>query len=300
MPGSLQNRFTGHEEMPPPTVWNKISGRLDEEFSSSDSALSARMEKVSMPPPAAAFNNILSELRTTVDVPVQEPAKVIPIFYKRLAIAVILAAVMAVGAMYLFTGSNVKSTFTRPVSVTAGKKTVPAEDSSQPLLQQPVASTDANVKEKILIASNQRSPSSQLSERNNSNDDQDYLTAELTESHSTPLEPVNALQPISVSAPLIRDSRGNIIMDLRLLTKPGQPYVTVTGPNGNQTRISNKFLNCLSYINGNNNSAEMDDAANECKEKFAEWRNKLLSEAAFIPAANNFFDIFELKEMIQD
>lgn len=301
MPGSLQNRFSGHEEMPPPDAWSKISGRLDEEFSSADAILSARMENLTIAPPPVAINHILEVLHATDIEPAQPPAKVFPIIYKRFAIAVILAAVVAVGVMYIFSGRNAKSPFTKPANVAVTPKPVTSEDPSQPTSQkQPAAENDTNLNSKTLIASNQHTSHAPANERKKVYAGQDYSPPDLPESHSIPFEPVNALQPISVSAPLIRDSHGNIIMDLRLITKPGQPYVTVTGPNGNQTRISNKFLNCLSYINGNNSSGEMDDAANDCKEKFAEWRNKLLSEAAFIPAANNFFDIFELKEMIQD
>jgi hypothetical protein len=87
-------------------------------------------------------------------------------------------------------------------------------------------------------------------------------------------------------------------MDLSVITRPGNPYITVTGPNGSQTRISNKFLPCLSYLN--NDHGIYNPEGMQWKERFQEWRNKLLSEGSFVPSASNFFDIFELKEMIQD
>ncbi len=107
-------------------------------------------------------------------------------------------------------------------------------------------------------------------------------------------------QPVSIPARLIRDANGNVIMDLNLITTPDAPYITVTGPNGSQTRISSKFLGFLRYLNGD----AQDDAANYdeiiWKEKFNSWREKLLNENSFIPAANNFFDIFEMKDIIQE
>jgi hypothetical protein len=89
-------------------------------------------------------------------------------------------------------------------------------------------------------------------------------------------------------------------MDLSVISKPNDPYITVTSPSGLQTRISNKFLHCLSYLNGNSSSSGISYEGQEWKTRFEEWRNKLLSEGAFVPAANNFFDIFELKALIEE
>jgi hypothetical protein len=72
----------------------------------------------------------------------------------------------------------------------------------------------------------------------------------------------------------------------------------VTGPNGKQTRISSKFLSCLGYINSR--SSENDARGSRCISKFDEWRERLIAEPGFIPTANNFFDIFELKDLVQD
>ncbi len=111
---------------------------------------------------------------------------------------------------------------------------------------------------------------------------------------------VSASQRISIAAPPIRDASGKIIMDINVISSPHDPYIKVTSPNGNQTKISNKFLHCLSYLNGDFSSTEINYEGRQWKTRFQEWRDKLLNEAAFIPAANNFFDIFELKEMIQE
>jgi len=44
----------------------------------------------------------------------------------------------------------------------------------------------------------------------------------------------------------------------------------------------------------------MDSRGIHCKTQFEEWRNRILEQPAFIPTANNFFDIFELKDLIQE
>lgn len=106
--------------------------------------------------------------------------------------------------------------------------------------------------------------------------------------------------PVTVSAPPIRDEEGNLIMDIQVISDPGQPYIVVTSPNGDQTRISRKFLHYLSYLNGDYSYADMNSEGQQWKTRFEEWRNELLKEASFIPTANNFFDIFQLKELIED
>jgi hypothetical protein len=204
--------------------------------------------------------------------------------------------------MYLFTGDREKVPFNK-ASNKEIVKTLP--EKPKPVLENPAEarpSENDTSAEKALIADNKLRRSASGSSR------KVYAQPPSYENNSLPdieqadmkeLQPVSALQPISVSAPLLRDKRGNIIMDLGLISNPREPYIVVTGPNGKQTKISNKFLKCLSYINGSS-SADTDLEGMECKSRFEEWRNKLLSEAAFIPTANNFFDIFEMKEMIQD
>jgi hypothetical protein len=114
------------------------------------------------------------------------------------------------------------------------------------------------------------------------------------------LTTVSALQPVSISAPPIRDNKGNLILDMASISHPNDQYIVVTGPNGKQTRLSSKFLSCLGYMNTGSASSGLDARALRCKLQFEEWRNRLLSESAFIPTANNFFDIFELKDMLQE
>lgn len=302
MPGSLQHRLQRHEEMPPPTAWSNISKRLDEEFQQTDHSVSIKLEEVYIAPPAAVWNSIVSELE--VDAPETiTPTKKIPLF-SRLAAAAVIAAVLAVGAMYFFTGNNGNESFTTtPATSKMNNEPVVDDSADTPSPRSALPATDSGIRERVMIASNQsrRTLTSRRSQVAPNNQDlaADVGSRDIEEAPVSSLEPVRSLNPISVSAPPIRDDNGNIIMDLSLISEPGNPYITVTGPNGDQTRISNKFLHCLSYINGNFNGAEMSGDAMDCKTRFEKWRKKLLSDAAFIPTANNFFDIFELKEMIQ-
>lgn len=300
MPGSLKNKLLRHEIMPPPSAWNSISRRLDEEFSTSDSSLSSKLDNTSLPPPPFVWENISAGLNE----PAEKPEKVIRFSFRRLAIAAVITGAIAVGALYFFTDkkSNINSTFSPPNDL--AEKSDDRRNDANASVNPPVRNheSDTGSEEKVLLATNAPKHGYTRKKVNHSlsGNRKEYISSDMEEADMSPLQTVSALPPIAVSAPPLRDAKGNIIMDLSLISEPNQPYITITGPNGNQTRISNKFLNCLSFINGNIKVSDMDADAIECKTRFEEWRKKILSEAAFIPAANNFFDIFELKEMIQD
>lgn len=118
------------------------------------------------------------------------------------------------------------------------------------------------------------------------------------------IHPVISKEAPNVAARPIRDSKGNIVLDKELIFTPDNNYIVVTGPNGEQTRISSKFLPMLSSLNG---STEGQDYftffLNEnsiWKLRFDQWRNKMLSQPSFIPTATNLVDLLELKDILQE
>ena len=107
-----------------------------------------------------------------------------------------------------------------------------------------------------------------------------------------------------MEAPPIRDANGNIILDTELIFAPDNNYIVVTGPNGEQTRISSKFLPLLSSMNGNIESMDYFqfflNENNIWKLRFNEWRDRMLRQATIIPTATNLLDIIQLKEFLQE
>lgn len=84
----------------------------------------------------------------------------------------------------------------------------------------------------------------------------------------------------------------------------GDNYISVTGPNGQQTKISSKFVNVLLYMNNDSNIEQFEGYFSKTfleslvwKSKFQDWRNKIL-QTSLIPSADNFMDILELKDLI--
>ena len=114
---------------------------------------------------------------------------------------------------------------------------------------------------------------------------------------------VASAEKIFIPTQPIRDQQGRIIMDEKLISAPDVNYVTVTSPNGEQTKISKKFLHALSYMNAGSDDETFGIALQESelwKWLFDQWRQKLLTQPSFIPSTTNFLDIMELKEILHE
>lgn len=74
-------------------------------------------------------------------------------------------------------------------------------------------------------------------------------------------------------------------------------YLMVIAPNGQVTRLSPKLTDGIYFLNIDEDlKAHPDKAA--WKNRFGEWRARI-RRSTFIPASSNFFDIVELKELIE-
>jgi hypothetical protein len=294
MSGSFQQKLQRHEETPPPTVWNKIAKQLDEEFLPSDSRLSSTLESASIDPPEAAWLNIASALHP------EKTGRLVAFPFKRIAVAAIVTGILVIGALFFFNnGTPDDSPRKTQMAVVPAQ---PAPDSSD-IATAPLPDVQGNTRSsKIRVASPPVVRHAAYHPRVAVRQAVTKPTfASFAGEASLPtLQPQPTLPSITVSAPPIKDESGHIIMDLKLITEPDEQYITVTSPSGDQTRISNKFINCLSYINGNASAADIDARGAACQAQFDRWRKKLLSEAAFIPTASNFLDIFEFRDLIQD
>jgi hypothetical protein len=297
MPGSFKNKLLQYETVPPVSAWNRISTILDDEYISSDSVISSAIEKVEVYPPSDSWTEIESFLDGERKYP--RPALVIPLFYKQLAIAILLASVITFAAMNLFPGVKINKSSEMATIIknnaaikTVGSGILPVPSPAAEIAAKPInpdleriVGTRPSIyaRRAVLVTASQPEPQENINQVYFSN-----------------LQTVKADQPVNISAPSIRDAGGNIIMDVKLLSKLNDPYIIITCPNGSQTKISNKFLKCLSYLNGDLSADDTDYDGILWKEKFKSWRDKLLNENSFIPSTSNFFDIFVMKDMIQE
>lgn len=301
MEGSLQNKLQQFEIAPPPAVWEQIAASLDQEFSAADSMIAGKLENAEVVPPAAIWTQINEQLSAE---PMERPTvKVVSRRFIRIAVAAAITGLIALGLVYLLNDNNAGADTQIVNNVPQKQEPVASIPNENKNTEQPAITRTKPDNPRNASASFKAKP-----RRNETNEQiEPVMPSEGADAVVSPeqaplyeLTTVSALQPVSISAPPIRDNKGNLILDIASISHPNDQYIVVTGPNGKQTRLSSKFLSCLGYMNTASASTELDPRALRCNLQFEEWRNRLLSEPAFIPTANNFFDIFELKDMLQE
>jgi len=317
---TVRNKLLAYQEPPPGQTWSMIYKKMQEEYAASDAHLSQRISQTAIAPPAPAWEMIAAAIDSPVEKMPSKPAKVIPIYYKRLAAAVIAAVLVGLSALYLFNTDQQNEQFSQRSAIPADKKNGTDSEAAQSESQL-FRGTDSMPDSGEIIPGLDTASKSHTISDFPINDSRPVSTRTIKEftrhkSEVDNVEQVNTIEALyadmpttqlkenraalSVSAPPLRDGNGNIIMDLSLISSPGSRHIVVTGPNGVQTRISKKFVHWLSYLNRTASSCDNDMVGLAWQTRFEEWRNQLLQEAAFIPSANNFLDILELKEMIRD
>lgn len=303
MSANVQHILLNLEAAPPPGVWDTISARLDTEFDAGEIKIAARLYDWETPPPSAAWDHIALALQLT-PAPQEAPAKVIRLPFRKVAIA---AAVLAIVGFLTWNFLN-----SAPDNTIVQRTLVPTTDNNntdndvqvQPSLPAIDASirgrrrTTINVARRVNAAETLRADyvSNTMPEADPMDDirhaEIDGLRAQITTLRN------------GIKAPLIKDASGNVIMDKSLIISRDNNYIIITCPNGEQTRISAKFLPVLTDLNATTDPAEYFDAVirenNVWKSRFSQWRAKLMQQASFAPTANNFLDILALKELIEE
>lgn len=295
MSSDLQYKLLNLEVSPPADSWEHIAALLDEEFDVAETKLSQKLTDIEIASPQNSWTVIAAELWKEVT-----PSRVTPFNIKKAVAAAIVIGFGALLFFYMFP-SKMGNDLTKTEIVPEIPGSVPENNLREqiPVVapRQPIASSA--VISRVKQNPNNRSGIVSTASFMEENDADENIR------HAAPdnLLAVNSKTQFSIPNEPILDRQGNIIMDEKLVTLPNSNYVTVTSPNGEQTKISKKFLRALSYMNASNDSEERDIIIRESalwKWLFQEWRNKILSEPSFIPSATNFLDIMELKEILQD
>jgi hypothetical protein len=306
MSANVQHILLNLEAAPPPGAWDTISTRLNTEFDASESKIAEKLYDWETPPPSAAWGHIALALQIT-PAPQEAPAKVIRLPFRKVAIA---AAVLAIVGFLTWNFLNSAPDNTNIVQRTQ-EPTTPDNNTTtnndlpvQPSLPAIDASIGGRRRATINVA--RRVNATQALNAN-------YVSSTMPE-----IDPMDDIQYAEVDglraqvitarngikAPLIKDASGNVIMDKSLIITRDNNYIIITCPNGEQTRISAKFLPVLTDLNAATDPAEYFDAVirenNIWKSRFSQWRSKLMQQASFAPTANNFLDILALKELIEE
>lgn len=310
MTADLRHTLTNLEVTPPTGAWNAIASLLDKEFDAAEIKVSEKITDFEMAPPSDAWANIEAAIVANPEEVESAPAIYIRKSFRKWAAVAAAVLVIALGGWYFL---NNKTITEDAVSAVPQKKTEEQTTIPGPKVTVPEAATvTAQVDERplprrsgTLIAATNRVNVSQASFAFNESDHVDMPAPEDIPHAGLPhIRAVNAAFTPNVEAPLIRDANGNIILDKELIFSSDNNYIVVTGPNGEQTRISSKFLPLLSSLNGGLESMDYFqfflNENNIWKLRFNEWRDRVLRQANFIPTATNLLDLLELKEILQE
>ena len=262
-------------EIPPPAAaWENIAAELNK---LPDNNFIRKLSQASVAPPAEVWNKLVSVLDG------RKPARLFALNSSRVKwiAAALITGLIVLSASYLFrSGRNMPSSIAKKEGSAAG-------DTSQqhiPLIQQkkdsqaaePITELAQNVEQFILKKKAGGIPGKRT-------DHVRYATIENAENVLPTDNNIAAGNPVNANVP---SSAGSFI--------PAPDYFVVTAPNGQRVRISSKFSDAVNSLFAGDNSD------NSWKTRFDSWKSKLMSNPSFIPAAGNFLDIVELKDLLKE
>ena len=304
MASNVQQFLNNLEITPPPGAWHTIAARLETEFDVSATAVAEKLQDAAIMPPVAAWEAIAAALpEAAVDQP-----KVVRLPYRRVRM---LAAAVVIGLVGLTAWyfMNYTDTPAGAAAVQQQQATTPAidnktaPDNSASSITPAIEQLQEQLAQETPVPATRYASQSAPQQRTYFKYDDQPMATNAGMPGEEGIQFTSSTMP-SVEAPLIRDANGQIILDKRLITSADKNYITITGPNGEQTRISAKFLDIISSLNADAEPSDYFDFMmhenNLWKARFHEWRSKLMNQASFVPTATNFLDILELKELLQE
>ena len=303
MSANIQHILLNLEVAPPPGMWDTISARLDAEFDARDVKIAEKLYDWETPPPSTAWDKIAIALQ--MEPAVQEaPARVIRLPFRKLAVA---AAVMAIVGFLTWnflnraSGDGIVQDNQPSVSANIGGNDDSRAEPSLPAID---ASINGRRRSAINVARRVNASTLLRADYTRNTLPQEDPLDDIRYAEVDGLRAQATTSRNGIKAPLIKDANGNIIMDKSLIVSRDNNYIIITCPNGEQTRLSTKFLPVLTDLNDATNPAEYFDAVirenDVWKSRFSQWRYKLMQQASFAPTATNFLDIMALKDLIEE
>lgn len=299
------------EVAPPEGLWNQLSARLDTEFNQAEQRIAHKLDVSSIEPPPGLWSSIAENLPLPFEtetseetVPARKPARVISVPLWKVAVAAAVFIILSYGGWYLFrtpagslTAGDPPSagTTSNPLQAQSGK--MPSSSGTTLNMPPAIAQQITRRKTAPLPVNQQRNNTASTTTTDNNISVAEVEQPDLPSTDPGTMRAQDVVHEANIPSKAIRDASGKMVMDMNLITTPGNNYVTVTAPNGEQTRMSRKFLPVLTFLN---TGADNGQFSTGLKQKIQELRNQLLQQASFVPSATNFLDIMELKELLQD
>jgi hypothetical protein len=297
---------------PPPGVWTGIAAQLNSELKADEASVAKKMYDLLVMPPASVWKKIAAQLPQQHT---KKEGRLITLHSRKAIAAAAAMVILTVGAWYFLDKTNSVDNNTAARQSTT---TTPAGNHSTTHTRTPAADTEIGERPAEQIDQLNSKPLAALS------GEETNLFNRYANRHGARRTAFYDYQPISTSyagvdedhaieftdgnmpnveAPLIRDANGQLILDKKLVA-PDECYITVTSPNGEQTRISSKFLHIISTINQEAEPQDYFDFMMQenslWKIRFSEWKEKFLNQASLVPTPTSFTDILELKDLLME
>lgn len=293
MSEDLKYKLYDYEVAPPPEVCDSL--RLELIEINELLLVSQKLYDFEVNPPDTSWQVIVADLNQVSAQPHQAPVKKLN---KRVITMVAAAAVLGVillGSLYLVNNISSKSRFSGIQPDSPGNN---QNKTSKPLTVLPQSKRDNSISQQMNASISDNIINKQ---KNKLSKDTDKIL------RNTIIKNVRSFGSelgIIIKPKPIRNERGYIIQNLNLMNLGGNDYISITGPNGQQTKISAKFLNVLLYMNDDSNIEQFEGYFSKTfmesliwKSRFKEWRNKLI-QTSIIPSPDNFMDILAFKDLI--
>ena len=287
----LANRFLNYEVIPPAGAWQLIANKLT--VGSEQASLAERLQGYEVPAPNDAWINISAALQT----PGVKTRRGRTVPFKTIVLRLSAAAAIGfifIGCFYYFSTSSFNKNRVNRVAANPVITPVPYKPSLKNLIRQSVPP------QSLAILTKAKAVFSGKRKKNFVKEESRILRNAVVNN----ILYADTILSVMVSTKLIRNENGTVIQNISLLNNGDDKYINVTSPNGEQTKISSKFLHALVYLRDSNYldnfQGSLDQSFLESlvwKIKFESWRKKLL-ETPFIPSSYNYLDIFQLKELI--
>lgn len=306
MEPTIQHKLANLEMAPPQGTWELLSARLDAEYDQPEILLAQKLNDTALTPPAGAWAAIAAGLPAEEFSPVpekKEPAKIFSIPVRKIAVAVAALVVISFATWIFFPPAAQDASEIQSNGPQAGTQAetprVPSGSPNAFTTPPAIAQQQPPAISRPLPVNNNKAARSENADENEtiSADNPDIEQPDLPSADPKLVRAQDVVPQASIPNRPYRDASGKVVMDMNLLTTPGNQYVTVTAPNGEQTRISRKFLPVLTFVNTGADNGQFNSTL---KQKIQDLRKQLLQQASFVPSATNFLDIMELKELLQD
>ncbi len=325
----LHNRFLDLEVEVPQDLWNTVSTMLPatSEANLVEYNLGQELHKLTEIPPVGVWESIVAQLDsevklTNTNVPVppvgENGAKVISMFsvFKRVAIAASIVGVLATGYFAMFKSNGTEIAKIEPSINTDTFNKI----TTNPTQQLPVISSNQDVatvdepknNNPVLIPTvqNPKKESTGKTNRNN-NIEVPQVRNEEVASNNPRRENVEKLSNALELNPTNSNTSNVVAMNQNgVVADPvdyiGSGYITTTGPNGQQVRVSSKLANYINYFNAPETGSKVPrepidiimSESDKWRGIFSSWKEKV-NKSNMVSSSANYFDILEFLQLIQ-